>query len=55
MTFTWKQIAIFKISLFSISVVIGAYWSNFFISYSVLFLTLGIVLGLYLVSVWIKQ
>lgn len=47
-TFTWWQIAIFKLSLLCLGIVIGAYWHTLFESVLLILLILGVVAALYI-------
>jgi len=54
-TYTWWQIGLLKLALVSIGIAIGASWSNVFLPYAVPLVILGVVLGLYLLAVWMKK
>jgi len=54
-TFTWLQIGAFKLSTIFFGIVIGAYWSEIFVPYLTLLLTVAIIAGLYVATVWFKQ
>ena len=46
--FTWWQVAILKLALFTIGIAIGANWSQFFINYVTLLSVVGIILAAYI-------
>lgn len=54
-TFSWKQMAVFKICLLCIGVAVGSHWHDAFAPYVVLLLVAGLILGLYLALVAMKQ
>jgi hypothetical protein len=54
-SYTWWQIGLLKLALLCIGVSIGAYWSAIFLPYITLLLMVGVVLGLYIWYVWMKQ
>jgi uncharacterized membrane protein YgaE (UPF0421/DUF939 family) len=54
-TFTWWQIGMFKLSVFTIGIAAGTYWHEVFASYLTLLVTVGIVSGLYIATVWFAQ
>ncbi|MBP9758860.1 hypothetical protein KBD45_04125 [Candidatus Dojkabacteria bacterium] len=46
-TYTWKEMAIFKIAMLSIGALIGSYWSEFFISNVVLIAVVAVFATVY--------
>lgn len=46
---------IFKLSLLSFGIAIGAYWQQAFLPYIALLLTVGIILGIYAVYTSLRQ
>ena len=54
-SFTWWQIGIFKLSLLSLGIVIGAYWQEAFLPYLSALLVVTVVFGAYIAYVWFKQ
>ncbi len=54
-TFTWKQIALLKLSVLFVGIAIGAYFSAFFAPYTLFLLIVGILIGLYIFSIWLKK
>ncbi len=54
-TFTWVQLSLLKWAVFFIGIVVGATWSNVFAPYSLLLLGIGLVISLYLVTVWARN
>ena len=54
-TYKWWQMGIFKLSLLCFGVAIGAYWQDVFLPYISLILGLGIILGIYIIFVALKQ
>jgi len=54
-TYSWWQIGLFKLALLSLGIVIGVYWKEIFSQYINVFLGIGIVLSLYIMSVSFKQ
>lgn len=47
--------AVFKICLLCIGVAVGSYWHDVFANYGALLLIIGVLLGLYLAMVSLKQ
>lgn len=54
-TYSWWQIGLFKLALLSLGIVIGVYWKEAFSQYINVFLGIGIVLSLYIISVSFKR
>jgi hypothetical protein len=54
-TFTWWQIGLFKLSLLTLGIAIGAYWQETFLPYLTALLVVAIVSGLYIAAVYAKQ
>jgi len=54
-TLTWWQIGLVKLCLLCFGVAIGAYWSEIFLPYIGLLITIGVVLGIYLSVIWFSQ
>ena len=53
-TFSWQQMVVFKVSLLTIGIAIGAYWQALFLPYAGLLAIVGVVLGLYLAFISLK-
>lgn len=51
----WWQVSILKLSLLSIGIAIGAQWNNFFAPYIALLAIIGVLLGIYIASIWLRQ
>lgn len=54
-TLTWYEIGALKWAVFLIGIAFGAHWSSVFITYTVHFLIIGLLLSLYVGLVWWKQ
>ena len=54
-TLKWWQGSLFKISIVTAGVAIGAYWSEVFSPYLVLLILVAVVSGTYISYVWWKQ
>ncbi|TAJ15312.1 hypothetical protein EPO56_01210 [Patescibacteria group bacterium] len=54
-TFTWWQIGLFKLSVATFGIAVGAYWQEFFLPYLTVLLTVAVVSGLYVGYIWLKQ
>ena len=54
-TLTWWQLGLLKAAVLSLSVAIGATWSEFFLPYVGLLVTVGFFSSLYLVWLWSKK
>ncbi len=54
-TFAWWQVSLFKISLVTFGIAVGAYWNEFFGQYLVPLLVVAILTGLYITYVWFRQ
>ncbi|MDP3957894.1 MAG: hypothetical protein Q8Q36_00315 [bacterium] len=54
-SYAWWQFGLFKLSLLSFGIAIGAYWQEVFLPYVAWFVVAGAVFGLYVAYVWIKQ
>jgi len=54
-TFTWWQIGLFKLSVLTFGVAIGAYWQEVFLLYFTPLLVVAVVSGLYVAYVYFKQ
>ena len=54
-TFTWWQIGLFKLSVGTFGIAVGAYWRDVFLPYLTTLLVIAVVSGLYVGYVWIKQ
>jgi len=53
--YCWWQIGLLKLALLFIGVVIGAYWPTVFLPYTVPLLLVAIILGIYLLIIWVRQ
>lgn len=54
-TYSWWQIGILKLSLLAFGVAIGAYWQEFFSQYISALATIGVVSGIYMIAVSLKN
>ena len=54
-TFTWRQIGLFKLSVLTFGIAIGAYWQDVFLPYFTSLLAVAAVSGLYVAYVYFKQ
>ena len=54
-TFTWYQVGALKWAVLFIGIAIGATWPEILAAYAVKFLVVGLLLSLYVGSVWLKQ
>ncbi len=54
-TFSWQQIGVFKVSLLSIGVIIGAYWHEFFSANMTLVAIVAVMATSYVMYVSLKQ
>ena len=54
-TFTWWQIGLFKLSVLTFGIAIGAYWQDVFLPYFTTLLVVAVVSGLYVAYVYFKQ
>ena len=54
-TLEWWQVGIFKLSLLSLGVFIGAYWADIFAPWTTTLLVIFVVTALYLFPVWWKN
>ena len=54
-TFTWWQVGLFKLSVVTFGIAIGAYWQAVFLPYLTALLVVAVVSGLYVGYVWLKQ
>jgi len=54
-TFTWWQIGLFKLSVLTFGIAIGAYWQDVFLPYLTPLLVVAVVSGLYVAYVYFKQ
>ncbi len=54
-TFKWWQAGIFKTTMFSFGIAVGAYWSSFFTPWITVLLVVFVVGWLYLVYFYIKN
>lgn len=46
---------LFKLSLVSLGVAIGAHWSEVFVPYTLTLVGVGLVVGLYIAVVWFRE
>ena len=53
-TLTWWQAGIFKISVFSLGLIVGSHFSEIFINYTILLFTIAIIAGFYIAYVWFR-
>ena len=44
-----------KLSLFAVGIAVGSYWSAIFMPYAAILALVGIVVGLWLATIWYKQ
>ncbi|MCX6713827.1 MAG: hypothetical protein NTV48_01850 [Candidatus Vogelbacteria bacterium] len=54
-TFSVWQMAIFKIAVGAVGIAIGAYWSAIFLPYLAYLVAIWLVLGIYILHVWLKK
>jgi hypothetical protein len=54
-TLKWWQGSLFKISMITGGVAIGAYWYQFFMPLIVPFVVIAVLTGIYVSCVWWKQ
>lgn len=54
-TFTWWQVGLFKLSLLSLGVVVGATWPGVFVGWREVLLVLFVVPAFYVTYVWFTQ
>lgn len=54
-TFTWWQVAIFKIALLAIGVAVGANWPQVFVQYTTILVIIGLAIGIYIAFVSFKK
>jgi hypothetical protein len=54
-TFTWQQMAIFKLALIALGIAIGAYWHTFFGAIITILLVVGIIAAVYILFVSFKK
>ena len=54
-TYTWQQLAIFKLALFSFGAIIGSYWYEFFRANLAVFIILLIVPAGYILYISLKK
>jgi hypothetical protein len=54
-TLAWWQVGILKLSVACIAIAIGANWPQIFQPLTLWLVIVGVLLGLYLVSVWYKK
>ncbi len=54
-TFTWWQVGLFKLSVLTFGVAVGAYWSEVFSQYLTALLVVAVASGLYVAYVYFKQ
>ena len=54
-TLKWWQGSIFKISMLSGGIAIGAYFSNFFLPYLIPLWIVAVICGIYVTYVWVKE
>lgn len=54
-TFTWWQMGLFKLSVITFGVAIGAYWHEVFSQYLTLLLVVAFGAGIYIAYVWMRQ
>jgi uncharacterized membrane protein YgaE (UPF0421/DUF939 family) len=54
-SWTWWQMGLLKLSLFVVGIAVGSYWSAFFMPYAAILAIVGIVVGLWLATIWYKQ
>jgi hypothetical protein len=54
-TLRWWQVGIFKLCLLSLGIIVGAYWSELFLSWVPLLSVVFVLSDVYLVPVWWRQ
>jgi hypothetical protein len=55
LTLTWWQVGMLKWAVFLIGIAVGATWPELLAKYTTFFLTVGIVISLYLTKVWLNN
>jgi len=54
-TFTWWQIGLFKLSVLTFGIAVGAYWQEIFSQYLTTLLVVAVLSGIYVAYVWFNQ
>jgi hypothetical protein len=54
-TLKWYQVGLLKLCVLAIGIAIGANWSQTFLPYTYELVGFGLILGLYLATVWYKK
>ena len=54
-TYSWQQIGVFKLSLFSIGVIAGTYWQEFFNNYINFVVVIAVATTAYIMYVSMRQ
>ena len=54
-TFSWWQVGLLKLALFSFGLVVGAYWHEVFSQYITVLIILGVALAIYIGFISLKQ
>ncbi|MFA6257875.1 MAG: hypothetical protein WC671_02600 [Candidatus Paceibacterota bacterium] len=47
-TYSWWQVGLLKLALFSFGLAVGAYWHEVFSQYITLLIVLGVILAIYI-------
>ena len=55
LTLHWWQTSVFKLSLISLGVAIGATWPELFVSWRIALLAVALIAGGYITCVWFRQ
>ena len=55
MTLTWWQLGLLKLAVLVLGIAIGANWPEVFMQYTVVLVTVGLLLSIYLTVVWFKR
>ncbi len=54
-TYSWGQIALFKLALLSLGIAIGANWPHIFIDYTIVLIMIGLMVGIYIAIISFTQ
>lgn len=54
-TYKWWELGLFKASLLFFGIAIGAYWEKAFLPYIAVLVAAGVVLGLYVAYISVRQ
>lgn len=54
-TLEWWEVSLLKIAVLAIGLAVGATWPEVFEPYITFLVALGLVLGIYIGSIWLKR